>query len=189
MPKIYPSKGNFSLITKGIHPAVCCEFVDLGIVETKWGKKPKGAWVFQVAELDDDGKRKEIKCKFNLSVGSVKKPSKVQKFMGKWRGEAYSQDELDNGDVDPERPVGLPCVLDVEHTTLDDGTTVHFVDGILPPTDVRLEPESYVPMSERETSAATGNGGDRNGAGPRDEDGEESEAPKVSGAQDNRPPF
>lgn len=189
MPKIYPSKGTFCLVTKGIHPAVCCEFLDLGIVETKWGKKPKGAWIFQVNELDDDGKRKEVKCKFNLTVGTVKKPSKVQKLMGKWRGEAYDQDELENGDVDPERTVGQPCLLDIEHTTLDDGTTIHYIDGILPPGDVRLQPEGYVPTSERETSTPSGNGNDRNGTGPRHEDPEESEAPVVSGAHANRPPF
>ena len=175
MPAIYPTIGNFSLITKGMHPAVCCEFLDLGIVETQYGKKPKGAWVFQVDELDDDGQRKEIRCKFNMTVGSVKKPSKVQKLMGKWRGAPYDHEELENGDVDPECPVGQPCQLDIEHTTLDDGTTIHFVEQIYPPGDVCLEPEDYVRTNERP------HGNNR--------DGEESTAPVVSGAHSNRPPF
>ena len=150
MPQLFPTQGTFSLITQGLHPAICCEFIDLGTVDTRWGKKHKGAWVFQVDEREENGKRKEIRCSYNLAVGSVRKPSKVQKLMGKWRGQPYTQEELENGDVDPEKPIGQPCLLDIEHTEVEDGTTIHYVDMILPPGDMRLEPEDYVPVAERD---------------------------------------
>ena len=196
MPQLFPTS-SFTLITKGIHPAICCEFVDLGIVETKWGKKHKGMWVFQVAETEEDGRRKEARCKFNLTVGSTKKPSKVQKLMGKWRGQSYSEAELKNGDVDPEKPVGVACLLDIEHITVEDGTTIHFVDNVLPPGEIRLQPEGYVPVAQRSE------GGDH---GPDDDEGPGSpgSAPApppppppttippsqpIAGAQADRPPF
>lgn len=176
MAPILPTQGEFELVSKGLQPAVCCEYKDLGMVDTKYGKKPKGMWIFQVAETGENGKRKEIRCKFNLAVGTVSKPSKVQKLMGKWRGQSYSQAELENGDVDPERPVGLPCLLDIEHTTLDDGTEIHYVDSVLPPNEVRLEPKGYVPLDERSRSSETT---------------EESTTakPEMAGAQEDRPPF
>lgn len=186
MASLYPSQGNFVLITKGIHPAVCCEYLDLGIVETRWGKKPKGAWVFQVQETDEDGRRKEVKCKFNLTLGSAKKPSKVQKMMGKWRGENYTQEELENGDVDPEKPVGQPCLLDIDHTTLDDGTVVHFVDNVLPPGEVRLKPEGYVPVAERDTSGWSRSGQD---GGEDSSTAETEKKEEASGVRSVRPAF
>lgn len=181
MPALYPSKEMSTPVSKGLHPAICCEFLDLGIVDTRYGKKHKGAWVFQVDERDDEGKRKEIRCKFNLAVGTPTKPSKVQKLMGKWRGASYSQAELDNGDIDPEKPVGQPCILDVEHATLDDGTLIHYVDSILPAGEVRLEPVGYVPVAERaQTKTKGGNGRDGGGDEPHEE---------ISGARNDEPPF
>lgn len=176
MAPILPTQGEFEIITKGLQPGVCCEYKDLGMVDTKYGKKPKGMWVFQVAETAENGKRKEIRCKFNLAVGTVSKPSKVQKLMGKWRGQSYSQAELENGDIDPEKPVGLPCLLDIEHTTLDDGTEIHYVDSVLPPSEVRLEPKDYVPLDERSRSTET-------------KEESTTEKPEVAGAQEDRPPF
>lgn len=175
MASILPTTTKFELVSPGFHPAVCCEFKDLGIVETRYGKKPKGMWVFQVDEEDQDGRRKEIRCKFNLTVGTVKKPSKVQELMGKWRKKPYTQEELENGDVDPERPVGVPCIIDVMHKTLDDGTEIHFVDGVHPPGDVKLTPKNYVPVDER---AHTETHDDEPGVGP-----------EVTGARNDRPPF
>jgi hypothetical protein len=183
MAPILPTQGEFELVSKGLHPAVCCEYKDLGIVDTKYGKKPKGMWVFQVAETNDEGKRKEIRCKFNLSVGTTSKPSKVQKMMGKWRGRSYSTAELENGDVDPEKPVGLPCLIDIEHMTLDDGTEIHYVDSILPPSDVRLEPQNYVPVDKRSRAQ-----GSSSSSSP-DRGDEETPKPEVAGAKTDRPPF
>ena len=175
MAPILPTTSKFELVSRGLQPAVCCEFKDLGIVDTPYGKKPKGMWIFQVAEEDKDGRRKEIRCKFNLAVGTVKKPSKVQEMMGKWRTEPYTQEELDKGQVDPERPVGVPCVLDVMHKILDDGTEIHYVDGVHPPADVKLKPKDYIPIGQR--------------SGGSDEPDEPGVEPEVAGAQNDRPPF
>ena len=211
MPQLFPNETNFTLVPKGIHPAVCCEFVDLDVVETKWGKRHKAKWVFQVDSREEDGRRQEVHCKFNLTVGTAKKPSKVQKFMGKWRGQAYTEAELKNGDVDPERPVGQPCMLDIEHMTLEDGTTIYYVDNILPPGEIRLKPENYVPVAQRERGK-TGSDEDSNDpdtgaaapasppppaapaappstAAPPPPPAGAASTGAISGAQQDRPPF
>ena len=175
MASILPNATKFELVSRGLQPAVCCEFKDLGIVDTPYGKKPKGMWVFQVAEEDCDGRRKEIRCRFNLAVGTAKNPSKVQELMGKWRKRPYTQEELENGDVDPEKAVGVPCILDVMHKTLDDGKEIHYVDGVHPAADVKLKPTDYVPIEERSSESEASN--------------ESSTEPEVTGAQNDRPPF
>ena len=146
--KLYPS-ASFALVSKGTHPAVCCEFVDLGKVETNWGRKHKGMWVFQVDETEENGRRKEVYCKFNLSVGALSQPTKVQRLMGQWRGRAYSLEEVKNGHVDPEKPVGHACRLEIEHATMEDGAVIHYVEHVRPPAETRLEPAGYKPLAGR----------------------------------------
>jgi hypothetical protein len=58
----------------GMHRAVCCQVVDRGLVNTQYGTKHKGWFIFQVEELiegtdsDFDGKRKEVRIGFNNTL-------------------------------------------------------------------------------------------------------------------------
>jgi hypothetical protein len=131
-----------------LHDAVCCEFKDLGVQDTPWGPKHQGMLVFQVAERNDEGSRKEVRMYFTMTLGSDDYPSRIRKFVEKWRGKALSDEELDEFDL--ELLVGKPCRLDTIVKESKKGRQYAAIESVLKASDVKLEPEDYVPVDDRE---------------------------------------
>lgn len=88
----------FQKAEPGQYNAVCCDVVDLGIVETTWKgnvkKVHKCAIIFQLDESNDEGKRFEIAERFTVSMFDN---ARLRKFLGDWRGRPYSDDEAEAG--------------------------------------------------------------------------------------------
>lgn len=176
MPKAFASSGaDRELISADIHNAVCCECVDEGTVDGPYGPKHRCFWVFQVEERypDDDsqpewarGKRKEVRAYFNLTLGSPQKPSNLRKWVEKWRGRPFTEEEVAAG-FDPDLCVGVPCRLDVVHYKDKKGNDRDGIDGILAPGKTTIEMEDYMTIAERQAKRAEREGQESSNGGGR----------------------
>jgi hypothetical protein len=138
----------FEPASEDIHDAVLCEFKDLGVVDTPYGDKHQGLFVFQVEEENDLENRKEVRFFFNMTLGTESYPSKIRKIIEKWRGKSITDDEHGEG-FDLESLVGKPCRLDVSHRESQKGRTYAQVDSIAKAGKNKIKPEEYVPLDER----------------------------------------
>src|SRR3954469_5223098 len=72
---------------EGIHPAVCVDVIDLGMVETEFqGQKrivPKLKRVFESEQKKDDGRSCVVSRRFTASLHPK---ARLAEFIGKWRG-------------------------------------------------------------------------------------------------------
>lgn len=98
MAIIKEKEQSYEPVSADIHRAVCVEFVDLGILPTKFGPKPSGKYYFQVEEKNSkSGVPKTIGFKFNMSTGSSSKPSLVRSLLKGWRGRDLTNEEAKDG--------------------------------------------------------------------------------------------
>jgi len=117
------------LAPEGLHAAVCCDVVDLGLVDTQFGGSPR-----------------------SRSAGSLKKPStrtgaesaggpaavhqqpareaKLRGVLETWRGGKFTRDDLRGFDL--EKLIGESCQVQVIHNVSDEGQTFANVNTVIP---------------------------------------------------------
>lgn len=105
----------FTPCPDGTHPVVCCDVIDLGLVESNFGGKVKTQHkvriVWQTGEKRDDGKFFTVSQRYTLSLHEK---ASLRKDLEAWRGRPFTEDELHGFDV--EAVIGIPCLLSVIHT-------------------------------------------------------------------------
>jgi|SRR6185312_1211290 len=137
--------GTFQIAPEGQYNAVCCDVIDLGIVETTWKgnvkKVHKCAIVFQLDELNDQGKRFEVAERFTVSMYDA---ARLRKFLGDWRGKGYTDEEADAG-APLHKLEGVNALVQIEHNT-SNGKTYANVGSIMkaPKGATPLKVEDYV---------------------------------------------
>ena len=139
---------------EGLHHAVCVDVVDLGIVETKFGKKHKLDIVWQVVPMDDDGgpmlnpdgARYQVR---NRYTASLHKKSMLHQNLHSWRGKPFTEDELKEFDV--EKLIGANCQIQVIHSApREDGKVYGNLQAIVQyKGKEKLEPLDYVRVKDR----------------------------------------
>lgn len=158
----------FTPAPEGVWPAVCVDVVDLGVVDSQFGKKHKVKLVWEIDQTMEDGKRFTVQKRYNVSLHEK---STLAKDLKAWRGRAFTPDELKGFDLD--KILGAPCQLVVQHSE-NEGATYANVTGILKAAAVRLSPSgSYVRMKDRpdyQAPKSNGQNGGGNGV-PPDDDG------------------
>ena len=86
--------GDFKPHPEGIHPAVCVDVMDLGLVETDFqGVKKmvnKVKLTFESEALTEDGKRCTV---FRSFSASLHPKSNLSTFLSKWRGRPVAPGE------------------------------------------------------------------------------------------------
>lgn len=114
---IYASAGSatkFQPAPAGAHAAVCCDVVDLGIVETTYQgetkKKHMVRLVWQIDEARDDGKPYLVMGRYTLSLHEK---AALRRDLESWRGRPFTEPELHQFDV--EAVIGKGCYLDLVH--------------------------------------------------------------------------
>jgi len=124
---------------EGLHQAVCCDVVDLGLVKTEWGEKPKVRVIFQLAIFDEDGaelynpditdadKRFEVRRDFGLSLAEK---SLLRPFLESWRGRKFTREELDGFDL--EKLIGINCQAQIIHNITEQGKTYANIQAAVP---------------------------------------------------------
>ena len=151
---IVKESAGYEIPPEGIHQAVCCDIINLGEIETKFGKKQQVAIVFQL-ECDGgfkrtDGSRFEISRRFNPTLTN----SSLKKFLEQWRGRAFTKEELDGG-FDLAKLHKANAQIQVIHAPGEKGTFANIAS--IQPHNMKLGalivPEAYVRKSKKEDPA------------------------------------
>lgn len=142
---------------EGLHQAVCCDVVDLGLVETEWGKKQKVRLIFQVALINDDGteelnhdtdppRRFELRRDFGLLLSEK---SSLRPFLESWRGRKFTKEELTGFDL--EHLLGVNCQLQVIHHITEQGKTFANIQAAVPLSrnTPKIHAQDYVRQIDR----------------------------------------
>jgi hypothetical protein len=93
MSVVEESKSTFEPPTRGVHKAVCAEFIDLGMVPNTFEGKTRlnrqGIFIFLLDEKDSEGRPKKFWYRiWNMTLGKAPKWSKLRDFLFEWDGKA-----------------------------------------------------------------------------------------------------
>jgi hypothetical protein len=158
-------ESEYTVAPEGLWPAVCCDVVDLGIVQTPFGAQEKIQIRWQLEEVDEKtGKRFLIVQKY---TPSLHEKSKLRPMLEAWRGRKFTKDEEREFDI--EKLLGANCQLQIIHNIKDEGQVYANVQAVVPmprnATKLRVS-DDYVRVAQREKEYHNGNG---NGAASHDE--------------------
>jgi hypothetical protein len=135
---------------EGIHPAVCLDVIDLGLVETEFqGQRRmvnKLKVVFESELRMEDGKPFTISKNFTASLHPK---ARLAEFIGKWRGRLVVPGET----IDLTKLVGACCTLVVSHQQNMVGRTYASIDAISKPTRKVVPSGAYDPAVARQRIA------------------------------------
>lgn len=124
------SGGDYTPAPAGVHQAVCCDVVDLGIIETEWqGQKKRAHKVRVVWQIDaamSDGRPYTVSSRYTLSLHEK---ARLRADLQSWRGRAFTEAELQKFDL--EMLIGAGCLLNVMHEARN-GKTYANVASIMP---------------------------------------------------------
>ena len=114
MPIVAKAGPSFTPTPAGAHASVCCDVVDLGVLEVNYAGKSKKQHkikiVWQIAEEQQDGRPFQCQKRYTLSLHEK---SALRKDLESWRGRAFTDAELEGFDV--ETVIGVGCLLNVIH--------------------------------------------------------------------------
>ena len=146
-------ESNFTLCPEGLHHAVCCDIVDLGIVKGPFGDKPKVRLVWQIEEELDHGQRYTARKQYNLTLHEK---ATLRKDLEAWRGRKFSEQELQGFDL--EKLLNANCQIQIVHDLSDDGTIYANVQAIVPPPKnvAVLRPLNYTRHKDRPSERHNG---------------------------------
>ena len=164
--------GDFKPHPEGIHPAVCVDVIDLGLVETDWqGERRlvnKVRLVFETEQRNEEGKNCIISKTFTASLHPK---AKLSEFLGKWRGRPVLVGES----IDLAKLIMACCTLVISHQQNAVGRTYASIDAISKPTKKVVPSGHYDPALARQRIAerkakeqgagGEGRGADRAGQG------------------------
>ncbi len=134
------SDGDFEPAPIGMHHAVCVDVVNLGLCDTKFGKKKQLKIVWQTKDRGSKGERYQIRRTYTQSLNEK---SNLRHDLETWRGRPFSRQELSEFDV--EKLLGANCQIQVIHRISAQGRTYANPQAIVPATKSMgvLEAEKY----------------------------------------------
>ena len=142
--------GDFKPHPEGIHPAVCIDCIDLGMVKTEFqGQErivPKLKLVFETEQKTEDGRNCTVSKNFTASLHPK---ARLAEFIGKWRGRPV----LPGESIDLAKLVGASCTLVVSHQQNMVGKTYASIDAVSKPTKKLAPSGSYNPAAARQRIA------------------------------------
>lgn len=126
----FPVKGggSYELPDEGLHDAVLCDVIDLGIVDGGFGPKHQVKLRWQLDTLNKGNKRFLVSQRY---TSSIHKKAKLGQQLETWRGKKFTDEERRKG-FDLEKLLGVCCQLSIVHNE-SGGSTYANVGAILPP--------------------------------------------------------
>lgn len=124
---IKEEKPDYPLAPDGLQNAVLVDVVDLGELDTPWGRKRKLSFVFELEDTDEEGNHYIVVKRYTWSLNEK---SNLRKDLQRWRGSVFSKEELSEG-VDMEAMIGLNATLFIAHNETDEKTYAN-IETILP---------------------------------------------------------
>lgn len=146
--------GNFTPAPAGSWGAVCCDVVDLGIVESTFSGKAKKQHkirvVWQLEESMEDGKPFLVSQRYTLSLHEK---AGLRKDLESWRGRPFTEEELEGFDV--ETVIGAPCLLSIVQA-VSGGNVYANVRGVakLPRSMQAIRVRDYIRVVDRKGEAS-----------------------------------
>lgn len=153
---IREEKKEFSRAPEGLHEAVCSRIVDLGLVDTPFGKKHQLKFYWQIGEKEPEtGRQFTVGRRY---TNSFSPKAKLRQDLEVWRGRKFTPEELKGFDL--ETVIGKPCQVQIAHNVSAEGDTWANIQAIVPAAKgaVRLAVEDdYMgtPPGRVETNGAT----------------------------------
>ena len=142
--------GDFKPHPEGIHPAVCVDVMDLGLVETDFqGVKKmvnKVKITFESEAKTDDGKPCTV---FRSFSASLHPKSNLSTFLSKWRGRPIAPGET----ISLDKLIGASCTLVISHQQNLSGKTYASIDAVSKPTRRVAPSGDYDPAAARQRYA------------------------------------
>lgn len=142
--------GDFKPHPEGIHPAVCVDVMDLGLVETDFqGVKKmvnKVKLTFESEAKGDDGKPCTVSKNFTASLHPK---AKLSEFLSKWRGRQVAPGET----IGLDKLIGASCTLVISHQQNLSGKTYAAIDAVSKPTKKVTPSGTYDPAAARQRYA------------------------------------
>jgi hypothetical protein len=142
--------GDFKPHPEGIHPALCVDVIDLGLVKTEFqGQErivPKLKLVFESEQKTEDGRNCTVSKNFTASLHPK---ARLAEFIGKWRGRPVMPGES----IDLSKLIGACCTLVVSHQQNLVGKTYASIDAISKPTKKLTASGGYDPAAARQRIA------------------------------------
>ena len=143
----------YPLPPEGLHLAVAVDVVDLGELETPFGRKHKLSIIWELVETDEDGAHYIVGKRYTWSLNEK---SNLRKDLERWRGGRFTPEQLQEG-VDLEEFLGMNATLFITHNVTDERTYAN-VESVLPHKNSRGKPApfeqkpsgEYVRVIERE---------------------------------------
>lgn len=139
--------GDFTPHPEGIHPAICVDVIDLGLVETEFqGQKRmvnKVKLVFESEQRLEDGRGFTVSKSFTASLHPK---AKLAEFLGKWRGRPVMPGET----IDLGKLIGACCTLVISHQQNMVGRTYASIDAVSKPTRKVAPSGGYDPAAARQ---------------------------------------
>ena len=142
---------DFTPASEGIHRAVCCDVVDLGMKEMTFKgetkKRHRVTIYWQIDEERDDGSPHEMRQEYTLSLYDR---AQLRGMIELWRGRKFSPEELESFDL--ETLIGKPCQIQIMHNVDSRGRTWANVKGVFaspkgsPPLEIS---EGYLRHADR----------------------------------------
>ncbi len=142
--------GDFKPHPEGIHPGVCMDVIDLGLVKTEYQGQErivsKVKLVFESEQKTDDGRNCTVSKNFTASLHPK---AKLADFIGKWRGRPV----LPGESIDLSKLIGACCTLVISHQQNLVGKTYASIDAISKPTKKLAPSGHYDPAAARQRIA------------------------------------
>jgi len=139
--------GDFKPHPEGIHPAVCVDVMDLGLVETDFQSVKKMVnkvkITFESEALTEDGKRCTV---FRSFSASLHPKSNLSTFLSKWRGRPVTPGES----IELQKLIGASCTLVISHQKNLAGKTYASIDAVSKPTKKVTPSGQYDPAAARQ---------------------------------------
>lgn len=131
---------------EGIHPAVCVDVIDLGMVEVDFQGQhkvvPKLKLVFETEQKTEEGTNYTVSKNFTASLHPK---AKLCEYLSKWRGRPIVVGET----IELSKLIGANCTLVISHAQNMVGRTYASIDAISKPTKKLLPSGSYNPEEMR----------------------------------------
>ena len=139
---------NHTPAPEGTHCARCVSMVDLGTQKNTFDpSKPDRRMVrisFELAdELREDGKPFLVSQKFALSMHEK---SSLRKQLQSWRGKPFTEEQAKRFDISVL--LGIPCLLNVIHSTKEGGKTYANIASLSPLVKGMSAPAQVTPTLE-----------------------------------------
>lgn len=142
--------GDFKPHVEGIHPAVCVDVIDLGLVETEFqGERRlvnKVRVFFETEQKNEEGKNCVIAKTFTASLHPK---ARLAEFLSKWRGRPVVPGES----IDLAKLIGANCTLVISHQKNLVGRTYASIDAVSKPTKRLVASGQYDPVAARQRVA------------------------------------